>query len=243
MKIRYISDLHLEFSGSIEPRQIPPGKDEVLILAGDIGQSHLEKTKMFFRYVSQNFMKVFYVPGNHEYYGSNTIEKTRELLSQLVSEYPNISLLDRGMEIYQNYIFIGTTMWSLMKDFRYKVNDFYSIPGMNIPRYNEENRKDVEFLETQIKIKPGFDGYKGKIVITHHIPSKSLTDGQYEGSPYNQCFFTDMDHVSGQEDVRAWFFGHTHLPSQTGKFYCNPIGYPGENSFSIPEALVKTVEL
>ena len=51
MKIRYFSDLHLEFRKLFDPNIIKPGKDEVLILAGDIGKPTLIEYYSLFDYV------------------------------------------------------------------------------------------------------------------------------------------------------------------------------------------------
>jgi predicted phosphodiesterase len=51
----------------------------------------------------------------------------------------------------------------------------------------------------------------------------------------NQWFASNQDLLFTQYNskIKAWFYGHTHTPSvkslQGIPFYCNPIGYPGEN--------------
>ena len=72
MKIRYFSDLHLEF---IKPniierilRKIPLGIDEICILAGDIGNPYQTNYDIFMKFISKHFKKIFYITGNHEYY-------------------------------------------------------------------------------------------------------------------------------------------------------------------------------
>ena len=62
MKIRYFSDLHLEF---IKPnkigkfiKQIPPGTDdEICVLAGDIGNPYQSNYDIFMKFISKNFKK------------------------------------------------------------------------------------------------------------------------------------------------------------------------------------------
>jgi predicted phosphodiesterase len=76
------------------------------------------------------------------------------------------------------------------------------------------------------------------IVITHHQPSQTLIHEKYlteRMRPYNQWFACDLDELilSKKDNLQAWFYGHTHTPSETTiegiPFLCNPIGYPGEN--------------
>ena len=78
LKIRYFSDLHLEFipSNKIEEfiRGIPQGIDEICILAGDIGNPYEYNYGVFMKFINKNFIKSFIIPGNHEYYNKKTIE-------------------------------------------------------------------------------------------------------------------------------------------------------------------------
>ena len=78
MKLRYISDLHLEFlkPHKVEKfiKQIPSGLDEICVLAGDIGNPFKQHYDMFMKFVRKNFKKVFVIAVNHEYYNySHTI--------------------------------------------------------------------------------------------------------------------------------------------------------------------------
>ncbi|MFP3434621.1 metallophosphoesterase family protein, partial [Paraburkholderia sp. SIMBA_061] len=63
MKIRVLSDLHLE---SDQPEIIPHADADLVVLAGDI-HNHAEGL----RWAAETFdgaVPVVYVPGNHEYY-------------------------------------------------------------------------------------------------------------------------------------------------------------------------------
>ncbi len=231
MKIRYFSDLHLEF---IKPkhierfiRQIPPGHDEVCVLSGDIGNPREPNYDTFMKYISQNFKKSFVIPGNHEYY-YNKIEETNDFMKSYFETFHNVSLLNNSCEVYENHCFIGSVLWSKVTNPNYKINDVYSIHDFNYLKYNQLNRLCVDFLEDALK-------QENCIVITHHMPSSSLIDVKYltpEMRHYNQWFYCDMTHVF-KPNIKAWFYGHTHTPSETNlggiPFLCNPIGYPGEN--------------
>ena len=238
MKLRYLSDLHLEF---IKPNKlehfinkIPPGLDEICILAGDIGNPYKSQYDTFINFISKNFKKTFIIAGNHEYYNKKkTLYETNSFLENYFKQFDNISFLNNQYEIYENYCFIGTTLWSKITNPMYKINDVYQIFKFNYIEYNKLNEECVEFLKDTL------DDNNNCIVITHHMPSESLIDIKYktpEILPYNQCFYCDMDEFIkvNKYKIKCWFYGHTHTSSKVIineiPFLCNPIGYPNENN-------------
>ena len=76
MRIQYISDIHLETRKQTAPfKSILEPVAEYLVLAGDIGNPITPIYEEFLKYCSDNFVTVFYVLGNHEYYNSYKAEK------------------------------------------------------------------------------------------------------------------------------------------------------------------------
>ena len=239
MKIRYLSDLHLEFlaPNKIERliRKIPSGIDnEICILAGDIGNPyHQSNYDTFMKFISKNFIKTFVIAGNHEYYNkTKTIKETNDFMENYFQQFHNIRFLNNNYEIYNNYCFIGTTLWSKITNPVYEINDVYSIPNFDYIQYNRLNMLSVDFLEDALQ------NNENCIVITHHMPSSSLIDIKYKTSkmqPYNQWFYCNMDEMvqSHSDKIKCWIYGHTHTPSSVMinniPFVCNPIGYPNEN--------------
>jgi predicted phosphohydrolase len=237
MKIRYISDLHLEF---IKPHKIkkflmniPSGIDEICVLAGDIGNPYQPNYNIFMEFITTNFRKTFIIPGNHEYYNkTKTISETDDFLKNYFKKFNNISFLNNNYEIYNNYCFIGTTLWSNITDPIYEINDMSSIPRFDYIQYNQLHDLSVKFLEKTLELN------QNCIVITHHMPSECLIDIKYktkEMLPYNQWFYCNMDDLieRKKDKIKCWIYGHTHTPSnviiQEIPFLCNPIGYPNEN--------------
>lgn len=77
MRIRILSDLHLEFLYWTPPQ----AEADVVVLAGDIDVSGLHWARHHFPETP-----VIYVPGNHEYYGSrmqDTLSALREAAARL----------------------------------------------------------------------------------------------------------------------------------------------------------------
>jgi predicted phosphohydrolase len=237
MKVRYFSDLHLEFikPNKIEKfiRKIPSGIDEICILAGDIGNPYQKNYDIFMKFISKNFKKTFYIAGNHEYYNTKkTIQETNEFMEVYFQQFNNISFLNNNYEIYDNYCFIGTTLWSKITNPTNEINDMHSIPNFDYIEYNRLNMLSIEFLEDTLQ------NNVNCIVITHHIPSYSLINIKYKTQDmlqYNQWFYCNMDEFikKNENKIKCWIYGHTHTPSNVIineiPFLCNPIGYPNEN--------------
>ncbi|MEP3046460.1 MAG: metallophosphoesterase [Roseibium sp.] len=64
--MRAISDLHLASGSNREALlQMPPSRDDWLIVAGDIAE-RFELVRFAFEVLSEKFAKIFWVPGNHD---------------------------------------------------------------------------------------------------------------------------------------------------------------------------------
>ena len=237
MKLRYLSDILLEF---IKPnkianfiKKVTPNRDEICILAGDIGNPYSQAYDIFMTHINASFKRTFVIPGNHEYYQmSHSMDETRQYMREYFVKFPNIRLLDNDFELYENHCFIGTTLWSKITNPAYEINDVYNIPNFDYLKYNRLNTLARDFLEDTVT------NHENCIVITHHIPSNDLIDPKYKTAkmlPYNQWFYCDMDDFIGanREKIRCWIYGHTHIPGFNTlhgiPFLCNPIGYPNEN--------------
>lgn len=138
MKIKLVSDLHLEFSDV----DIPNNGCDVLILSGDIliaqdlhdhprsgwtrpddlpkeylwknGQMRPEKADRFRNFLdrcSKNFPHVIYVAGNHEFYHGKWL-KTLDYLREECSYWPNIYFLEKDVKVIDDIPFIGCTLWT-----------------------------------------------------------------------------------------------------------------------------------
>jgi predicted MPP superfamily phosphohydrolase len=241
MHIRYLSDIHLELlkqaSFTKIINSIKNNSEQICVLSGDIGNPYSSTYDTFMKHISNTFKKTFVITGNHEYYNNKkTVDETNEYLTHYFKTYNNISFLNNSYEIYENYLFVGTTLWSKITNPEYEINDAYCIKCLNYISYNKLNQDSLEFLDSVI------DQHKQHkyplIIITHHMPSKSLIDSKYKTeklTSYNQWFYSDMDKfiLDNKDIIKCWFYGHTHMPSNTiindVPFCCNPIGYLNEN--------------
>ena len=111
MKIQYCSDLHLEFPDNKEyilDNPLSPEAD-ILILAGDIIPfAVLDKHNDFLDYISRNFKRTFWVPGNYEYYYYNV--ENSSVLDTKIRE--NIFLVNNCVKEMEGVNFVFSTFWS-----------------------------------------------------------------------------------------------------------------------------------
>lgn len=223
MKIRIISDLHLEYNDfpkllneflKLEPV-------DVLVLAGDIVDfPNIELFKTFIETGCKEYKYVIYVLGNHEYYENNDdIDNVISVFRVLCSEL-GVKLLENETLEINGITFLGTTLWSPVE------REFYKDIKRNW--ILERNRMAVEYIyETP-----------ADIIITHHMPDSRFIPEKYRGmSELNSAYTNDGIDFSGlaERGTRYWIFGHTHTPIKnvTHKgitFICNPLGYQHENN-------------
>ena len=109
MRIQVLSDLHLEYGGEIPP--LAPGA-EVVVLAGDLAPAK-HRAIRFPAEVWAGAEHILYVPGNHEFHGSD-IEEARRMLALDCADC-GVTLLDTGAVTIGHVRFIGATLWT---DFR-----------------------------------------------------------------------------------------------------------------------------
>lgn len=135
MKIKIVSDLHLEFSDITIPNE---GGVDVLILSGDIMvaedlhdipspepyapggmKEFMSKIKRvaswreFLKRVSNDFPHVIYVAGNHEFYHGKWM-RTLDVLREECAKFPNIYFLENDCKKIDDVTFIGGTLWTDM---------------------------------------------------------------------------------------------------------------------------------
>jgi Icc-related predicted phosphoesterase len=240
MKFQYCSDLHLEFSRHSEYFKIYPIKPsaKILILAGDI--TYLRDdfyTNPFFDYISKNWEKTFWIPGNHEYYcGIDVISYN---LSEPVPIRKNVFLLDNSIAIVDDIRLIFSTLWSKMDMQHHKiiesfVSDFecivYNNRKLNSESFNDMHVQSLNFIKDALK-----QNKNGKnIVVTHHLPSQQCNHPDYSGSKLNSAFVSNLDDLIKKSEAFAWIYGHSHknMPEiQIGKtkLLTNQFGYISHN--------------
>ena len=244
MKVKLVSDLHLELCE--DGNGVPDlGEGEVLILGGDIlCARHLKKDgklkkvyEDFLQKCSDNFKAVFYICGNHEYYGYN-YESTKEVLKECLP--PKVCFIDNTPIFYDDWAFFGTTLWT---DFNKNnpmdmleasrcMNDYHTIRiGSNYRKLRPEDTygfhlESMKALTDFVECNPKENIW----VFTHHGPSYQSVHMKYRSEPLNSAFVTDLDEfILAHPQIKVFSHGHTHcsFDYKIGecRIICNPRGY------------------
>jgi len=225
MRLRVLSDLHLEFHADEGQSFLAGQRDldwDVMVLAGDITSANaIERVAGWVRKVAGS-RPVVWVPGNHEYYGGSVTGVSR--VWDVVEEQHGIDVLDDGVVEIGQQRFVGSTLWfphtggfesgdGLLGDFR-MIEGFRDWVG-------GKAKKAAEYLRGEVR--------SGDVVITHHLPHRSSVAERYRGHPLNKYFLHDLSGFVEGCGGRLWVHGHTHdsMDYRVGatRVLCNPAGY------------------
>lgn len=248
MKIRILSDLHLEFDLRVNKNLYKPkycGED-VLILAGDV-QVGLILDSWFCELLKDR--DVVYILGNHEFY-NHDYDDLRDQFEEWQNKVNNRAqslgyknklycLDDSSICLGDEHVkFVGSTLWTnfnhqdpiAMLTVAGMMNDFHLIRKegrkFNVNDALEAHLKGVEFIQTEIQ---NLEENQKIVVISHHGPSELSVHPKYKGNKLNCCFYSDLDPLV--EKTNLWIQGHTHesLDYNIGnsRVVCNPRGYFG----------------
>lgn len=220
MKLRIMSDIHLEFFRGEYPQWLEQEND-VLILAGDItvGPSKLQQLLTRLANLSRH---VIYVFGNHEYYGYNLASYDS------ISVPSNVHILNPGTVCIDGVVFAGAALWT---DFRNNPNaeliarryiaDFKRIKG------------DFDILKLHAQHTKFLNDNPADVVITHFLPGEHCVSpkwiklGQTDYNVYLLNYY--FAGTTQTANPKLWIFGHTHdaidITRNNTRFISNPYGY------------------
>lgn len=236
MKIQYCSDLHLEFPENralIEREPLKPVGD-ILIIAGDffLFNRSLEIISNFISFVSENFKTVYWLPGNHEYYGSDASQAASSVMKKIAS---NVFLINNSSVQLDNVNFIFSTLWSEIYPINAyhceeNVNDFHVIRFngklLTTDKFNSFYRRSVNFIEEELINHAD----KTNIIVTHHVPTLFNYPEQYINSNINNAFAVELSSLSKKHSIHSWIYGHSHVNTRPfvlnkTQYLTNQLGY------------------
>lgn len=220
-----MDDLHNEFA-MCNLEQFEGTKDDVVILAGDIGVGEEPDTYIpFLRDLAARVKCVFYIPGNHEYYGGH-IDTTFEKMFNLVRADPALNdvVFDRRINfVIDDVALIGATLWTDMrgddwvtkKRVRDAMNDFHVIlAGPTNKKFHPDDaveifNYDYAFISDSIKIHRA-NGIKKIVVFTHHGVTEQACLPEYKGNALNPGWITNLEEEIMAWQPNYWIHGHLH---------------------------------
>lgn len=237
---QYISDLHLElYNNNVNKVKrkftLRNKASDILLLAGDIGKPTHNTYKEFLKEMSITFEQVFITTGNHEYYNMNMkIDDVDNICRDICRNMPhnNVKFLQNEVFDITNDIKIyGGTFWTKIPPssrglISQSMNDYNQILDFTPEKSSILHDIAIDALKNALDQS---DTNTKWIVMSHHMPSFDLIDAKYKRLNELNCAFASDIPLAKDDRIKAWVYGHTHTPKQINKFYCNPVGYPGEN--------------
>jgi predicted phosphodiesterase len=234
MRIRVLSDLHLEFQRWTPP----PAPADVVVLAGDIhagaegirwGRDHFPDTE------------IVYVPGNHEYYGAVMTEVQAQLRRE--ARRFGVHLLDANAVEIAGVRFLGATLWTnfeldgrgdaeiarAMALAQTAMSDYSVIRAKHGAPISPDETCALHHLQVDWLAGALATPYaEPTVVVTHHLPHPDSIHAKYRGDPLNACFASDLSTLV-RAPVALWIHGHTHESMDYRvngtRVVCNPRGY------------------
>lgn len=247
MKIRVLSDLHLEYH---EPEVIPHAQADLIVLAGDI-HNHAAGP----RWAAETFdgtVPVVYVPGNHEYYDGE-FGALEAAMRDAAASVDNVHVLNNAtlVDPAGEWRVLGTTLWTdftlygddadslamtiaaaerVMLDFR----GLIQVTWPHERTATARNFTPADSLALHVRARAWLENelakpFTGKtIVVTHHAPHRLSLAPRYADDRVSAGFVNHLPELV-REPVALWIHGHTHsafdYTVNGARVVCNPRGY------------------
>lgn len=229
MKIRIMSDLHLDVNEKY-PLQLPQ-KDRGIftILAGDTAGEVADGVF----WIKDNCPYGVCVAGNHLVYNhyGKTIQNLKEDLKQEFPQSSTMTFLENDYKLIDdNIIVVGATLYTnyrldgipqhigmrvckkSMNDFRWGLyQDEDEIIGLKPEHYLDMFMESLAYIEKICNENPD----KQIIVVTHHAPSNQAIMPSYRGSDSNCGYASNLGgFITQHPNIKAWIYGHCHAQTQ-----------------------------
>jgi hypothetical protein len=247
LTMQIYSDIHIEIWNKLP---VIPVMAKYLFLAGDICPLNHPLFYKFFDYCSSKWEKIFYTPGNNEFYSGkkNYDELNFEYDLKIKEKYKNIYYLnDNVVSLNEHVDIYGSIFWTIPTFTSTYTAKIYIKDYNHIKYFNKKLKHNVsldihyitEIAKTSYsKLKKHLETTnKITIVMTHFPPLREGTSNPiYNYKPDNiKNYFSWNDETINNlnlNNVPLWISGHTHWAYNIYKnnciFLANQIGYKDE---------------
>lgn len=238
MKIKYVSDIHLEFSRFpvVETlKELDPKSDEVLLVAGDtVVTTYLKEKRTdqdaktiqwrfdeFLDAVS-GFKAVYMIAGNHEAYLEGDVSSNKEIVQGYIDRKftnSNVKFLENErVQLTNKTDLLASTLWTDMNKRNPEtlwtvsrlMNDFYVSNYKGVP-FTTTHAADLFDESKAFLTKELLDTSKNFVVMTHHCPSFNSIAPSFKGDPMNFGYASELDDfIMMNPHITHWIHGHTH---------------------------------
>jgi len=239
MKIAYASDLHTEFSNTLNIPELDTSAD-VLVLAGDLAASPSGFRALVTELRSRTDMPIITVTGNHEYY-MRVFPDALFDYKEVAETFKDVRVLENELVLVNDVRFLGCTLWSDMAHGRHaeasqkQMNDYRLIRSPSGTPITPEDTVAAHKASLSWLSEEFARPFPGKtVLVTHHAPSFRSQNPKYAGSAISGAFCSDMELKVQKWKPALVIHGHLHdkVDYIIGKtrVVANPWGYPGENT-------------
>lgn len=250
MKVRIISDLHLEINSG-NPFRLDD-TETFTVICGDIS-GYYEETS---RWLKKNVKNGVFVSGNHIVYNESK-HSLQYFMNQFERNYPlsaSLSYLNNTYKIVNDIVFVGGTLWTDYKLLNKDAQDMYmwyatrNLNDFRYGKFNSDYNKEKEDTRLLRRLQPedcakmfqqtveAIDAVCKKfpdkkiVVITHHAPSMMSVPREYKNDEITPCYASNLeDFILDRPNIKLWCHGHIHQASdyEIGdcRVICNPRGY------------------
>ena len=251
MKIKLVSDLHLEFSDCFINNN--EGAD-VLILGGDImiaqdlhdhpetdygmysdvaleglgrRQRTAQRFRDFLKRCSFQFPHVIYIMGNHEFYNGKFYAGI-DYMRDEIAKYPNIYMLEQDTKTIDDVVFVGGTLWTNMN--KRDPLTMHAIEGMmndfRIIRNDKRNYAAMSALDVAVRHDKTLAYIK--LIVQEHKDKKCVVVGHH--SPSFQSVHPSYAHetlMNGgyHSDLSEFILDHPQIKLWTHGHTHHPFDY------------------
>ena len=253
MKIKLVSDLHLEFSDCFVTNN---NNYDVLILGGDIcvaqdlhdhpepsntidqaaiaagtglgrRQEKAQRFRDFFKRCSFQFPHVIYIMGNHEFYNGKFYAGI-DYMRDECAKYPNVYMLEQDTKIIDDVVFVGGTLWTNMN--RRDPLTMHAIEGMmndfRIIRNDKRSYAAMSALDVAVRHDRTLAYIK--LIVQEHKDKKCVVVGHHSPSfqSVHEIYKTEYLMNGGyHSDLSEFILDHPQIKLWTHGHTHHPFDY------------------